>query len=72
MESIAELAADRNEALLIADDLALIAEVYGTTCRDHVRRALAANPHLHWQAVIDLTLTEWERVERAPLRRLAS
>lgn len=53
--------AERAAALQIADELILIAEVYGTQCRDRVRSALAANPDLHWMNVVDLALIEWER-----------
>lgn len=61
MAETSKLVADRASALQIADELILIAEVYGTQCRDRVRTALAANPDLHWMNVVDLALIEWER-----------
>jgi hypothetical protein len=58
---------ERTEALVISDELAQIAEVYGTECRDHVRAALAANPDIHWMTVVDLEVLEWDRNRRAIL-----
>ena len=58
---------ERSEALHIADELAQIAEVFGTACRDHVRVALGANPDIHWMTVVDLELHEWDRNRRAAL-----